>query len=64
MGATAASEFNVSPLVQSFLAGGIAGGVSRTAVAPLERLKIMYQVQHSKAPGIVSALRRYASIQR
>jgi solute carrier family 25 phosphate transporter 23/24/25/41 len=34
-----------SDSVKQFISGGVAGGVSRTVVSPLERMKIIFQVQ-------------------
>ncbi|KAK9836550.1 hypothetical protein WJX74_002900 [Apatococcus lobatus] len=43
----AAKTLSWGSIGKSLIAGGLAGGVSRTAVAPLERLKILMQVQGS-----------------
>lgn len=35
----------LTPVVKVLLAGGLAGAISRTVVAPFERLKIIFQTQ-------------------
>lgn len=60
------TEEKAIKFVSDLLAGGVAGGVSKTIVAPIERVKLLLQVQDAssqiaadkKYKGIVDAFRR------
>uniref|UniRef100_A0A2K5MMI8 ADP/ATP translocase n=3 Tax=Cercopithecidae TaxID=9527 RepID=A0A2K5MMI8_CERAT len=46
--------------LKDFLAGGVAAAVSKTAVAPIERVKLLLQVQHASKQ--ISAEKQYKGI--
>jgi solute carrier family 25 phosphate transporter 23/24/25/41 len=50
----------LQPIFKNMIAGGIAGAVSRTAVAPLERTKILLQLHTSfgRSPPLSTVLRK------
>mmetsp|Transcript_13471 Transcript_13471/g.24381 ORF Transcript_13471/g.24381 Transcript_13471/m.24381 type:complete len:582 (-) Transcript_13471:318-2063(-) len=51
-------ETNKSAFLETFIAGGIAGAVSRTCTAPLDRLKLLLQTDSKgKYRGILQGLR-------
>lgn len=39
--------FDPVSFAKDFLAGGVAAAISKTAVAPIERVKLLLQVQHA-----------------
>ncbi|KAL1682021.1 mitochondrial carrier domain-containing protein [Schizophyllum commune] len=42
------SRNSVDYVIRSVIAGGVAGGAAKTAVAPLERIKILFQTHHKE----------------
>jgi len=55
----ATNQWNYEVIAKSFLAGGVAGMCSKTAVAPLDRIKILLQAhnKHYKSFGVLSGLK-------
>lgn len=41
------SAFDPISFAKDFVAGGVAAAISKTAVAPIERVKLLLQVQHA-----------------
>jgi len=52
--------FDFTNFAKDFIAGGVAAAVSKTAVAPIERVKLLLQVQHASTQ--ISADQRYKGI--
>uniref|UniRef100_A0A1J3DGD3 ADP/ATP translocase n=1 Tax=Noccaea caerulescens TaxID=107243 RepID=A0A1J3DGD3_NOCCA len=58
----AAKESNVMGFVTDLAAGGVAGAVSKTAVAPIERVKLLLQTQDSNPKIKSGEVPRYTGI--
>jgi len=52
--------FDAKSFAQDFVAGGIAAAISKTAVAPIERVKLLLQVQHTSKQ--ITEAQRYKGI--
>lgn len=54
------SGFDPISFAKDFIAGGIAAAISKTAVAPIERVKLLLQVQHASKQ--ITADKQYKGI--
>ncbi|XP_038648335.1 ADP/ATP translocase 4-like [Scyliorhinus canicula] len=60
MAAAGSNFFDMASFIKDLLAGGIAAAISKTAVAPIERVKLLLQVQASSKQ--ISVDQRYKGI--
>ena len=44
---TPTMPFDATSFAKDFIAGGVSAAISKTAVAPIERVKLLLQVQHA-----------------
>lgn len=58
----AKKETSVTDILIDWLAGGIAAGVSKTAVAPIERVKLLIQTQDANPDILSGKVERYTGI--
>lgn len=54
------AEFHMSEFFKDFMTSGIAAAVSKTAVAPIERVKLLLQIQHAQIT--ISVDQRYVGL--
>lgn len=54
------SSFDVTSFAKDFIAGGVSAAISKTAVAPIERVKLLLQVQHASKQ--ITADKQYKGI--
>ncbi|PRD37420.1 UNVERIFIED_CONTAM: sesB [Trichonephila clavipes] len=54
------SGFDPVSFAKDFVAGGVAAAISKTAVAPIERVKLLLQVQHASKQ--ISADKQYKDL--
>ena len=45
-----------------FMLGGVSGGISKTVVAPIERVKLLLQVQDASAQMSGAGVKKYSSM--
>jgi len=55
-------EFNATKFFADLMAGGVAGGISKTVVAPIERVKLLIQTQDANPRIMSGEVPRYTGV--